>query len=245
MENHIFRGALGGFNRQDVTAYIERTQAESAARVEALETQIKTLEETAAAAQASLETAQAERAELERQLTDMTLRYNHAKNNWDAQAAAKESFRADVVQRDATVKELTGENQRLFHRVEDLEKQVAAFRQEKERVAQLELEARQRAAAVTSQADSQAAQTAARAKGEAQAIVAEAQAQAQVLLRETEEQVQGTVDQYAALFDSFDTIAGHITNELRKMDVTVSQLPLNFNHLRDSLQALLERARER
>ncbi len=242
MENHIFRGALGGFNRQDVTAYIERTQAESAARVEALETQIKTLEETAAAAQASLETAQAERAELERQLTDMTLRYNHAKNNWDAQAAAKESFRADVVQRDATVKELTGENQRLFHRVEDLEKQVAAFRQEKERVAQLELEARQRAAAVTSQADSQ---TAARAKGEAQAIVAEAQAQAQVLLRETEEQVQGTVDQYAALFDSFDTIAGHITNELRKMDVTVSQLPLNFNHLRDSLQALLERARER
>ena len=112
-------------------------------------------------------------------------------------------------------------------------------------MAQLELEARQRAAAVTSQADSQAAQTAARAKGEAQAIVAEAQAQAQVLLRETEEQVQGTVDQYAALFDSFDTIAGHITNELRKMDVTVSQLPLNFNHLRDSLQALLERARER
>ena len=34
MDNHIFRSALSGFNRQDVMEYIERTQkqAEEAAR---------------------------------------------------------------------------------------------------------------------------------------------------------------------------------------------------------------------
>ena len=70
-------------------------------------------------------------------------------------------------------------------------------------------------------------------------------AQAEVLLRETEEQVQGTVNQFGTLFSAFETISGHLTNELRKMDVTVSQLPISFNHLRDSLQALLERAKKR
>ena len=29
MDNHIFRSALSGFNRQDVMAYIERTQKQA------------------------------------------------------------------------------------------------------------------------------------------------------------------------------------------------------------------------
>ena len=53
------------------------------------------------------------------------------------------------------------------------------------------------------------------------------------------------MSQFGALFSSFETITGHLANELRKMDVTVSQLPISFNHLRDSLQTLLERAKKR
>ena len=57
----------------------------------------------------------------------MTLKFNHAKNNWEAQAQAKESFRQDVAQRDQTVRELTEENQALFRRVQDLEDQLASL----------------------------------------------------------------------------------------------------------------------
>ena len=105
--------------------------------------------------------------------------------------------------------------------------------------------ARSQAAEITSRAQTQADDIIAKAKTQAEAIEAEAKAQAEVLLRETEEQVEGTVNQFGALFSSFETITGHLTNELRKMDVTVSQLPISFNHLRDSLQALLERAKKR
>ena len=34
MDNHIFRGAALGFNRQDVMEYIERTQKEAEAAAE-------------------------------------------------------------------------------------------------------------------------------------------------------------------------------------------------------------------
>ena len=274
MDNHIFRSALGGFNRQDVMEYIEKTQkeaSENAARLEEraaqLEEQIAQLRESGDAARQSLEECAQEKEELSKQLTDMTLRYNHAKNNWDAQAAAKESFRADVAQRDETIRELTEESQRRFQRVQELEEQVTAFRGEKEKIAQLELEARDRSAAAVAQAEEEARAMEAKAKEEAQAavaqareqaagiiaeaearadaIVTEAYTQAEAVRSETEEQVAGTVNQFNALFSSFDVIAGHITNELRKMDVTVAQLPINFNHLRDSLEALLERAKKR
>lgn len=267
MDNHIFRSALSGFNRQDVMTYIEKTQREAAEQIAALEAQTAELREKEEAGRQALEACSAEREDLARQLEDMTLRYHHAKNNWDAQAAAKDSFRADVAQRDETIRDLTGENQKLFRRVQELEEQVSAFRQEKEQIAQLELEARDRSAAVIAQAQAQAQDTVRQAEEEAQAalekareeasacvsqaedradtIVTQAQARAAAIRGETEEHVESTVNQYKALFSSFDTIAGHVASELRKMDVTVAQLPISFNHLRDSLEALLEKAKER
>ena len=267
MDNHIFRSALGGFNRQDVTEYIERTRKEAEEAAARLEEQVKTLQASEAEAREALESCTQEKEDLDQKLKDMTLQYTHAKNNWDAQSEAKESFRADVARQKGTIEDLTAENEKLSQRVQELERQAESLRREKERLTQLELDAQRRseetearaseearsvvdaarrqAEEITARAQTQADDITAKADAHAEAIVAEAKAQAEVLLRETEEQVEGTVNQFAALFSSFETITGHLNNELRKMDVTVSQLPISFNHLRDSLQALLERAKKR
>ena len=42
MDNHIFRSAIGGFNRQDVTEYIERTQKQAEEAAAALNKQLRT-----------------------------------------------------------------------------------------------------------------------------------------------------------------------------------------------------------
>ena len=172
MDNHIFRSALSGFNRQDVMAYIERTQKQAEEAAAGLEARLAELEQAAAGTREELTACQEEREDLRRQLEDMTLRYNHAKNNWDAQSEAKDSFRRDVAQRDETVRELTGENQRLFRQVQDLESQMDALRREKEKLTQLELDAHRRSDEVLSNA-----------QAEAQALLEQAEAQA----RRTEE----------------------------------------------------------
>ena len=54
-----------------------------------------------------------------------------------------------------------------------------------------------------------------------------------------------TAAEYDQLFQSFTAITGHISSELRKLDVTAAQLPISFNHLKEGLQQLQEQARER
>ena len=44
MDNHIFRSAIGGFNRQDVMEYIERTQKQSEESIAWLESQTAQLQ---------------------------------------------------------------------------------------------------------------------------------------------------------------------------------------------------------
>ena len=41
MDNHIFRSALGGFNRQDVMEYIEKVQRLADERAASLEQQLE------------------------------------------------------------------------------------------------------------------------------------------------------------------------------------------------------------
>ena len=44
MDNHIFRSAIGGFHRQDVMEYIERTQKQSEENTAWLESQVEQLQ---------------------------------------------------------------------------------------------------------------------------------------------------------------------------------------------------------
>ena len=104
MENYPFRTApIGGFNRDDVTAYIKKTRDEADARAARLEDQVRLLQESGEASRQALEDTGAERDELARRLEEAELRCGHAQNNWDAQRQATEAIRADVSARDAAV----------------------------------------------------------------------------------------------------------------------------------------------
>ncbi len=243
MDNHIFRSALSGFNRQDVMAYIERTQKQAEEAAAGLEARLA--EQAAAGTREELTPCQEEREDLRRQLEDMTLRYNHAKNNWDAQSEAKDSFRRDVAQRDETVRELTGENQRLFRQVQDLESQMDALRREKEKLTQLELDAHRRSDEVLSNAQAEAQALLEQAEAQARRTEEAARARAQALLAEAEGRIGETAAQCGQVFASFETITGHLTAELRKLDVTAAQLPIGLAPLKEALAELQEKAKER
>lgn len=244
MDNTFFRGALNGFNRQDVMTYIEKTRSDAEARTAQLEDRVRELQETGESQRQAREAAEAERDDLTRRLEEAERSCNHAQNNWDAQRQATEAIRADVAVREAAIAELTAEKERLARRVLELEEQISSFRKDKERVAQLELEARQRAADTVEEAQRQAADIQARAQAEADDLQARTEAHTGALLREMRERLNAIVEQYGSLFSSFESISAHVSSELRKMDVSVSQLPLNFNHLREGLQAVLDRAEE-
>lgn len=218
MDNHIFRNALNGFNRQDVTAYIEKTQKESAERIAQMEQEIEDLRREKAEVEKALESSVQEREALAERF--------------------EEQLRAARAECDG-----------LLLRVSDMEGKVEVARCEKESVAQLELEARKRAEAIVETAERLAEELTAQAREQAQARIAESDEQAQRTLdnaharaeeirSDMEEQVTKTVREYNDLFMSFETAASHIAGELHKMDVMVSQLPINFNHLKDGLETV-------
>lgn len=277
MDNHIFRSAIGGFNRQDVMEYIEKAQKEAAENVQRLEEDGEELRRSEDALRQSLDTCNQERDELAQQLEDMTGRYEEAKTNWESSAETAEQLRGDVVRRDESIRELTAENQKLSSRLQELENELAAIRLEKEKIAQLELEAHKRCdeilAAAQNQADAtvdaantkaaevvQAAQeqagdtiqqantlaedTVQTAENRAQALTEETSARVEQMRRELAEHIAGAVDQYNSLQSAVETITSHVSSELRKLNVTVAQLPINFDHLKDSLQTLMERTKE-
>ena len=92
MENYPFRTApIGGFNRDDVAAYIKKTRDEADARAAHLEEQVRSLQESGEASRRALEDTGAERDELARRLEEAELRCGHAQNNWDAQRRQRPS----------------------------------------------------------------------------------------------------------------------------------------------------------
>ena len=68
MDNHIFRSAIGGFNRQDVMEYIERTQKQSEESIAWLESQTAQLQASEEEAQNALRECTQERDRLAAEL---------------------------------------------------------------------------------------------------------------------------------------------------------------------------------
>lgn len=242
MDNHIFRSALNGFNRQDVMEYIERTQKEAGENAAALEAEIADLRRSEDETLGQLKKSRQKGEELSEQLSDMTERCETARKNWEEHAAAAAALRTDVQQRDATIRELTRENQDLIRRIREMEEQLASARREKEQVAQLELEARERSADVIAQAENEGAVIVAQAKEEAQSILTAAQARTSAMHNEMMTHLMETAAKQEELITQFNASAVHVTSELRKMDVSMAQLPLTCNHLREQLKSLLEKA---
>lgn len=248
MENHIFRSAIGGFNRQDVLEYIERVQKQSEETVQRLEAEADELRRELSEVRSELDECTRERDDLSQQLEDMTASRDQARDNWDAQSQAKEAFRRDLSERDATIQEMTGEKQRLQRRVEEMESQMGDLRRQKEQLAQMELEARQRAGDAVSAAEAKAGDIIAQSQTRAEEIQLKAKAQAETVIAESEErsasinrETQKLLGEAAAQYDgflrSFQEAVGSVVSEIQKLDAAV-RLPEGFARVTERLAAL-------
>ena len=140
MDNQFRSAAFGGFNRQDVINYLERTAQEHTREMTDLRVQLEQVQQEAEQLRGQLAQAQEQeqqvRGELER-------------NTADRESAREQS---DLLAQ--TQEELT----RLRGQIARLEPDAAAYAAIKERTAGIELEAHRRAQAIVDEAQAQAEQ---------------------------------------------------------------------------------------
>lgn len=144
-----FRGAVGGFNRQDVQSYIEQMTAahrqelaELQKRLEAAEDRGIGLEEALSAAREEVRAARAER--------------DKASAARDASEKMVSRLRGELSQADAKLSVSKKEMERLQARVGALEPLAEGYRELKDRVASVELDAHRRAQDEVNEARSEA-----------------------------------------------------------------------------------------
>lgn len=150
--DHPFRSAaFGGFNRQDVLAYLETTAKQSAQQLEELQQQLAQAQETVERQNASLTDLQGQVNRLNQD--NSALRAQLEQTNVALSASRTEASQT-AVQLDQVRRALTEEKAAAAA----LEPDAKAYRQIKERTAGVELEAHRRAQAVQEQAEQQAKQ---------------------------------------------------------------------------------------
>lgn len=176
---------------------------------------IEQASEKAAAAQKEL---QAENDGLRGQVTELTGELEALRSQMAELTAQRDQLRAALDRETAArqelepLKPLEGEAARLRAEVEALRPDAQAYAQFRERIGSIECEARERAASLE-------ASTAA--------------------------QLRRTVDlfraQYQTLMSTFETTASHVTGELRKVEVNLSQLPRAMDQAGTELNELAAR----
>lgn len=201
MENNTFRSVtFGGFAKQDVVEYIERTSREAAQAQEQLRQEKEAISLEA-------ETLRARVAELERSEKD--LREQVAGLTRERDALSGELDRARMDRKD--LESARAETQTLRAETERLRPDAQAYAQFRERLGAIECEARKRAADLE-------ADTVAR----------------------MEKAVSAFRTRYQELSDTFDATAVHVTGELRKVEVNLSQLPRALDQTGADLKELAE-----
>ncbi len=201
MENSTFKSVtFGGFAKQDVIDYIEKSALEAAKAQEMLTAENEEL-------RSAKETLTAQLESLHAQVEVLT--------------AERERLQADLERESAAHQELEplqAEVERLLAETERLRPDAEAYAQFRERIGAIECEARKRAADLEST---------------------------------TRAELRRTVDQfrtrYGELMSTFDATAAHVTGELRKVEVNLTQLPRAMDQSGaklEELSALLERTGE-
>lgn len=194
--DHPFRSAaLGGFNRQDVLDYLEKTSAENAQRQQELQQKLEAAEEERRQLSAKITEQEEQLAILRRdrdQLKEQLEQVQQALNSSQAREEAQEEALAALRQERDTLKS----------RAEALEPDAAAYEAIKERTAGVELEAHCRAQNVLNQADAQAKE-----------------------LRRNMEQWIGRVElEYDALRSEVESTVSHAADKLEKAGKCLEQI---------------------
>lgn len=201
MENNTFKSAaFGGFAKQDVIDYIEKTAREAG------EIQEKLRQEN--------EGLRAEREALTAQVDGL-------RAQMEVLATERERMQAALEQETAArqaLEPMKPESEHLAAEVARLRPDAEAYAQFRERIGAIECEARERAA--------------------------ELESTTQAKLRQAVDRFR---TQYTSLMTTFDAAATHVTGELRKVEVNLTQLPRTMDQSGaelEELSAVLSRSRE-
>lgn len=244
MDNHIFRSAALGFNRQDVMEYIEKVQKDAESRTASLEAQLDETCRKLDDSQLALESCTQERNQFSRELKEQkeqyVLEYADLKERYETEMDARDAAESEADQLKARLEELETENTLLAEQVQELESRMTALRHEKERLTQLELDAHHRSDELLAQTQAHADEIIVQAQARGKEIETQAQAWADTLMAETRKQIGASVEKCGELLRSCETVAAHVSGELRKMDVAVAQLPVGMDHLKRRLADLME-----
>lgn len=201
--DHPFRSAaLGGFNKQDVLAFLEAQAAQAAAAQQELKTQ--------------LEAAQKELSELRRERDELSAQLDQARGELERGSQEREALTGQLEQTGRALAEgreqagrtgeeleqLLRERDGLLRELDVLRPDAQAYRELKERTAGVELEAHRRA----------------------QAIQEKAQSDASRLRRELEQWLQCLRREYGGLCASVEATVAHAASQLGRAGDELDQL---------------------
>ena len=199
MENNTFKSVtFGGFAKQDVIDYIEKTARENAAVVEQLQKESAALQEEVKNLKAQLEGARAQLQGLTEENEKLT-----------ANLAAETALRQELEPFKPQCAQLTEENAGMTAELARLRPDAEAYAQFRERIGAIECEARKRAADLEEATGAQ--------------------------LRRSAETFRA---QYDTLMSTFNAAAAHVTAELRKVEVNLTQLPRTMDRVNVELKEL-------
>ncbi len=186
--DHPFRSAaLGGFNRQDVLAYLEKSAKQAAETQRELQQRIDALEETRTRQEAELKELREKAGRLEREGEELRAQLRRAGDDLSASRAACAGKTSALEAAGRELKELRAETTRL-------EPDAEAYAALKDRLARMELESHRRA----------------------QAIQEEAEGQAETLRAQMEEWLRRVEREYAALRAQMESAVSQAAGQLEQ-----------------------------
>lgn len=157
--DHPFRkAAVGGFNRQDVLDYVEKTAQEAAAREQSLRDQLAQAEQSRDEAAKDAETLRARVKELEEQAQTLTQERDRALGDQKELEDRIAELELNQEEQDRLLAESRQARTQAEQRADALAADASAYTAIKDRTAGVELRAHQRARAVEDQADREAQQ---------------------------------------------------------------------------------------
>ena len=178
---------------------------------------IRYIEQAAQQAAAAQQTLQTENEDLRKQVTDLSAELSALRTQVSSLSAERDHLQETLSQESASRQQLEALKP-LEDEVARLRPDAEAYAQFRERIGAIECEARKRAAD---------------------------------LEQATVSQLQKTVDlfreQYQTLMSTFESTASHVTGELRKVEVNLTQLPRAMDQAGTELNELaarLERSKE-
>lgn len=234
MENNTFKGSMfGGFKRQDVLDYIEKTAKENSEAAEKANSEIESLKK-------ELEQAKSDVSRLtEENIAVTTARDNIQSKLFDATESLDET-KAELEKRAAEIEALRQKAYEFGAKISELEPEVEKYHELRNGIADVELAAKKRAADLVSEAKAQADSLMSEAAESAGATRLRAEQRAEAMRSQLETMLSACQEQYKNLYSEFEVKAAHIGGELCKMSQICAQFPATFERLGESLAKLTD-----